>query len=167
MRVGETIALDRSVIDWAEAVIVVRSTKFHKSRELPWTRPRSTRWRATPRSGIDACPARRARRSSSPATAHRSSTPTSEPSSAHSWPRPGSGLTHRPSPAFTTYATASRCTPGPLVSSRRGRRGPAAQAVDLPRPSHPGLHLLVPLCRPRAAGARAGRLQDADRRRDR
>ena len=35
MRVGETIALDRNDIDWAEAVIVVRSSKFNKSRELP------------------------------------------------------------------------------------------------------------------------------------
>lgn len=38
MRVGETIALRRADIDWAEAVIVVRSAKFNKSRELPLER---------------------------------------------------------------------------------------------------------------------------------
>jgi integrase len=35
MRVGETIALDRSDIDWADGVIVVRASKFNKTREVP------------------------------------------------------------------------------------------------------------------------------------
>ncbi len=35
MRVGEAIALRRADTDWAEGVIVVRATKFNKSRELP------------------------------------------------------------------------------------------------------------------------------------
>lgn len=35
MRVGEAIALDRRDIDWPEGVIVVRASKFNKSRELP------------------------------------------------------------------------------------------------------------------------------------
>jgi integrase len=35
MRVGEVIALDRADIDWAEGVIVVRASKFNKSREVP------------------------------------------------------------------------------------------------------------------------------------
>ncbi|MGH3598700.1 MAG: tyrosine-type recombinase/integrase, partial [Pseudonocardiaceae bacterium] len=35
MRVGEAIALGRGDIDWTEAVIVVKSSKFNKSRELP------------------------------------------------------------------------------------------------------------------------------------
>lgn len=35
MRVGEAIALDRSDIDWAEGVLVVRNSKFNKSREVP------------------------------------------------------------------------------------------------------------------------------------
>jgi integrase len=34
-RVGEAIALNRADIDWAEGVLVVRSSKFNKSRELP------------------------------------------------------------------------------------------------------------------------------------
>lgn len=35
MRVGETIALDRSDIDWTDGVLVVRNSKFNKSREVP------------------------------------------------------------------------------------------------------------------------------------
>jgi integrase/recombinase XerD len=35
MRVGEVIALGRDDIDWAQGVLVVRSAKFNKSRELP------------------------------------------------------------------------------------------------------------------------------------
>jgi integrase len=35
MRVGEVIALDRADIDWAEGVLVVRNSKFGKSREIP------------------------------------------------------------------------------------------------------------------------------------
>jgi integrase len=35
LRVGEAIALDRADIDWAEGVIVVRASKFNKSREVP------------------------------------------------------------------------------------------------------------------------------------
>lgn len=35
MRVGEAIALGRADVDWAEGVVVVRSAKFDKSRELP------------------------------------------------------------------------------------------------------------------------------------
>jgi integrase len=35
MRVGETLRLERSDIDWAEGVVTVRASKFGKSRELP------------------------------------------------------------------------------------------------------------------------------------
>lgn len=35
MRVGEALRLERSDIDWAEAAITVRPSKFGKSRELP------------------------------------------------------------------------------------------------------------------------------------
>lgn len=35
MRVGEAIRLDRSDIDWDDAVIAVRATKFNKSRNVP------------------------------------------------------------------------------------------------------------------------------------
>jgi integrase len=35
MRIGEAIALERGDIDWTEGVLVVRSSKFTKSRELP------------------------------------------------------------------------------------------------------------------------------------
>ncbi len=35
MRIGEVIALERGDIDWAEGVLIVRNTKFGKSRELP------------------------------------------------------------------------------------------------------------------------------------
>ena len=35
MRVGESIALLRSDIDWVDAVLVVRGSKFNKSREMP------------------------------------------------------------------------------------------------------------------------------------
>jgi len=35
MRVGEAIRLDRSDVDWSEGVVVVRASKFKKSRELP------------------------------------------------------------------------------------------------------------------------------------
>jgi integrase len=35
MRVGEAIRLQRSDIDWGERVLVVRSSKFNKSREIP------------------------------------------------------------------------------------------------------------------------------------
>jgi integrase/recombinase XerD len=35
MRVGEAIALNRSDVDWAHGVLVVRASKFNKSREIP------------------------------------------------------------------------------------------------------------------------------------
>jgi integrase/recombinase XerD len=35
MRVGEAIRLDRCDIDWTDGVVVVRASKFNKSRELP------------------------------------------------------------------------------------------------------------------------------------
>ncbi len=35
MRIGEVIALERRDVDWIDAVITVRSSKFNKSRELP------------------------------------------------------------------------------------------------------------------------------------
>ena len=35
LRVGEAIALDRGDIDWAEGVLVVRASKFNKTREVP------------------------------------------------------------------------------------------------------------------------------------
>jgi integrase/recombinase XerD len=35
MRVGEAIALNRPDIDWAEGVLVVRASKFNKTREVP------------------------------------------------------------------------------------------------------------------------------------
>lgn len=35
MRMGEAIALDRSDVDWDDAILLVRNTKFGKSRELP------------------------------------------------------------------------------------------------------------------------------------
>jgi len=34
MRVGEAIALDRDDIDWADGVLVVRASKFNKTREV-------------------------------------------------------------------------------------------------------------------------------------
>lgn len=37
MRVGEAIGLDRADIDWDEAVITIRTTKFGKSRQVPVT----------------------------------------------------------------------------------------------------------------------------------
>jgi integrase len=36
MRVGEAIALSRADIDWVDGVVMVRATKFNKSRELPF-----------------------------------------------------------------------------------------------------------------------------------
>ena len=41
MRVGEAIRLDRSDVDCEHALIVIRDSKFGKSRELGSTRPRS------------------------------------------------------------------------------------------------------------------------------
>ena len=35
MRVGETIRLKRCDVDWTEGVVVVKASKFNKSRELP------------------------------------------------------------------------------------------------------------------------------------
>jgi integrase len=35
MRVGEAIGLDRDAVDWDDGVVVVRWTKFNKTRELP------------------------------------------------------------------------------------------------------------------------------------
>jgi len=35
MRVGEVIALERSDVDWADGVLIVRNSKFNKSREVP------------------------------------------------------------------------------------------------------------------------------------
>lgn len=37
MRVGEALKLDRSDIDWAQGVLLVRESKFNKSRQVPVT----------------------------------------------------------------------------------------------------------------------------------
>lgn len=65
MRVGEVIALGCGDIDWAEGVLVVRSSKFGRSREVPCTRPRCRPSLPMPGSGIGTCPSRPARPSSS------------------------------------------------------------------------------------------------------
>jgi integrase len=56
MRVGQVIALGCGDIDWAEGVLVVRSSKFGKSREVPCTRPRCRPSLPMPGSGIGTCP---------------------------------------------------------------------------------------------------------------
>jgi integrase/recombinase XerD len=35
MRIGEAIGLSRSDVDWSDGVVIVRATKFNKSREIP------------------------------------------------------------------------------------------------------------------------------------
>ncbi len=35
MRVGEALRLDRGEVDWKDAVILVRDSKFHKGRNIP------------------------------------------------------------------------------------------------------------------------------------
>jgi len=59
MRIGEAIGLDRADIDWRGALIVVRDTKFGKSRQLPLHESvlaalrRYLRWRDRPRSATE------------------------------------------------------------------------------------------------------------------
>lgn len=87
MRVGEAIRLERTDIDWADAVIEVRATQFGKSRNVPvapttmgtrWPPTRSyvtTRWGGWPAPRPDSscrCPGPRSRTPTSfgPSTRH-------------------------------------------------------------------------------------------------
>lgn len=57
MRVGEALRLDRRDIDWDDAVIQVRDTKFHKGRNLPVSPSTITALRAYKRSRDRLAPA--------------------------------------------------------------------------------------------------------------
>ena len=49
LRIGEAIKLDRADIDWSEGVLLIRESKFGKSRLVPLHRRRSCRrWPTTP-----------------------------------------------------------------------------------------------------------------------
>lgn len=69
MRVGETIRLDVSDIDWDQGVLLIRQSKFGKSRHVPLhpSTVDALRDYAEQRPGIGRCPATTASSSPSPA----------------------------------------------------------------------------------------------------
>jgi len=90
LRIGEAIKLDRTDVDWDQGVLLIRESKFGKSRLVPCTR---AAWRLL--SVTPSCiPARWREASSCPSNAHGCSMPSCSRRSASSSPPPGSAPTH-------------------------------------------------------------------------
>jgi integrase len=111
LRIGEAINLDRSDVDWSDGVLLIRESKFGKSRLVPLHPSAVTALRAYAQVRDVLTHARWSRASSSHSRASGCSTPSSSTRSASSsTPRESvSGPRHRP--GCTTCATASRSTP--------------------------------------------------------
>lgn len=148
MRIGEAIKLDRGDVDWAEGVLLIRESKFGKSRLVPLAASSMTalqdyaglRDELVPRPGG---------------------------SELFRVPHPQTAALCRGLPDLPAARRRLRCRsrcamssaaarpaahlrgphPARLVSRRRGRRGQDPIAVDLPGTSRTELHLLVPLGR--------------------
>src|SRR6266702_3715266 len=111
MRVGEAIRFERDDLDTAEGLIIVRQSKFGKSRLVPSRPAPSTPCAPTPSSATGACSHRRARRVSSRPPSPGSSTPTSARRSGGWSKPPASEPAHHTVPGSTTCATALPSTP--------------------------------------------------------
>ena len=156
LRIGEAIKLDRSDVDWAQGVLLIRESKFGKSRLVP-LHPSSMQalaGYALLRDHLQPRPAEPAFFVSLNAQAAALRGRAADVPAAHRQRR------HRRWRALA--ATAARLETylrGPhsarLVSGRRGRAGQDPVAVDLPRPPRTGVHLLVSVGGP--GTARAGR----------
>ena len=151
MRVGEAIRMTRSDLDFAEGVLVVKGSKFNKSRELP-LHASTTAALASYATQRDRCV---------PAPKHPAfflsakGTPVIYTDFGEKFrvllraSGVGSGSLVAPrirrSPPFF-------CRPylGALAPGGRGRRPTVAEAVDLHGAPDTGLHVLVPLSRARA-----------------
>ena len=106
MRISEAIKLDRTDIDWAEGVLLVRESKFNKSRYVPlhatasWMRSSATRAGATSSARIHAT-----RASSCRCAEHGSTRARPRPRSDVSARTPGSAPTLRFRRGCTTSGT--------------------------------------------------------------
>ena len=157
LRIGEAIKLDRNDIDWAEGVLLIRESKFGKSRLVPLhasSMQALTRLRHAARRAAAA--ARRSPASSCPSPRKRLIYAVVVPDV----PAAGRHARHRRRCALAAAAARPaahlrRPHPARLVSHRRGRPGQDPVAVDLSRTPRTGLHLLVSVRRP--GTARAGR----------
>lgn len=67
LRIGEAIKLDRSDVDWAGGVLLIRESKFGKSRLVPcMPAARRRRWPTTSACATSSSPGPRSRASSCP-----------------------------------------------------------------------------------------------------
>jgi len=105
MRISEAINLDRTDVDWTDGVLLVRDSKFNKSRSCRCTRRPFRRSRTTPVSATSCAPIR-ATRVSSCHCAERGFTParSRRPSDA-SARTPASDVTRDFRPGCTTSGT--------------------------------------------------------------
>ena len=154
LRVGEAIRLDRADIDWTDAVLTIRESKFGKTRMVPVLdstldmlgRYARIRGRLCPQAAtasffvstagtrlIYACVGQVFRRLRDRAAI-------------------GAGADRPPRIHDLRHTFAVRTLLG-WYQAGRGRRGPAAGPVDLPRSSRPALDLLVPVGGTGTAGA--------------
>jgi integrase/recombinase XerD len=65
LRIGEAIKLDRSDMDWTDGVLLVRESKFNKSRYVPLHETALQALARATRAGATSCAPRRATRASS------------------------------------------------------------------------------------------------------
>ena len=144
MRVGEALRLDVGDLDWARGVLVIRDSKFNRSREVPLHNSTLDALQAYGRLRESATRSRARTVSSSPAAAGASATGRSA-STSGTWRAAPGCSPGRPDagPAFTISGTALPAPPSKTVPLGRRRTGQAAAAVHLPRPHRPDLDLLV------------------------
>ena len=154
MRVGEAIRLDRDDFDPVSGVVLVRWTKFNKTRELPLHPSTvSALRRYLSQRAMHISPTRTPAFFVSPAGARLLYC------NVHSTFR----NPRRPGRAGATFGLVPTSHPRPTPQFRRPHfargiprrprpRGPDGVAVYLPRPRRPGRHILVPLRRARTDG---------------
>ena len=143
LRIGEAIKLDRSDVDWAEGVLLIRESKFGKSRLVPLHQQHARTYRLRPAPRRASAPAEgaellRVPDPHTPALRRRvPDLPTARQQRRHRY-------------SCTLRSEAARSTPyfrGPhparVVSHRRGRPSQDPITVDLPGTSRTRLHLLV------------------------
>ena len=164
MRQGEACRLLRDDADLDAGTLVIRDSKFGKSR-LVFLHPTAiaalrayerARDRGVPRAGgghvLREQPRRAAGRAQPPAHVRRA---------RRGGGHPGPGRAARPE-AARPQARVHRRDDAGLVPRRRGRAGPAPAAVHLARPRQPEVDLLVPPGRPRAPRPGSGPARGAD-----
>ena len=128
MRISEAIKLDNADVDWQQGVLLVRESKFNKSRYLPSTPAPWTRSSATPTSATGSARTRSIRASSSRCADDGSTTAPFTRRFDGSATRPASGRARRFRRGCMTSATrwpSGRCSAGTArasTSSRSERR---------------------------------------------